>query len=81
VFITADAVLRQAAGVQPGEVLFLPAAAGGVGFAGMQVCVCVCVPFHYLYCPALLSLSAQTLTSWISLQVMNFICARSVNLK
>lgn len=38
VFITVDAVLRQAACLQPGEQLFVPAAAGGVGLAAMQVC-------------------------------------------
>jgi len=37
VFITVDAVLRQAARLQRGEVLLLPAAAGGVGLAAMQV--------------------------------------------
>ena len=37
VFITADAVLRQCIQLQRGEVLLLPAAAGGVGLAGMQV--------------------------------------------
>ena len=36
VFITTDAVLRQAAGLQAGEKVFLPAAAGGVGLAALQ---------------------------------------------
>ena len=36
VFITTDAVLRQAAGLEPGETVFLPAAAGGVGLAALQ---------------------------------------------
>jgi len=37
VFITVDAVLRQCIQLQPGEVLMLPAGAGGVGLAGMQM--------------------------------------------
>ena len=36
VFITTDAVLRQAAGLQQGEKVLLPAAAGGVGLAALQ---------------------------------------------
>ena len=36
VFITTDAVLRQAAGLESGETVFLPAAAGGVGLAALQ---------------------------------------------